>query len=155
MNKLLALVATAAVASTLTSAALAQSREGDRPTVNQIVAYDQARIARLKADLRLKQDQESAWNKLESTMLDISKRRAERMLKFVEEGEKRSAEPTQAERLREQADRLTEHAEDLRKLADAFDGLQKFDDGQRRRTSEFVQQFASRQGEFTPERRRR
>src|SRR5262245_13142409 len=50
------------------------------PTVNQLTAVDDARIARLKADLRLSSDQESSWGKLESALKDISKGRAERFI---------------------------------------------------------------------------
>ena len=81
MNKIITLAATTAIAGvTLMSTASAQQSrsaserdrptvnqvERDRPTVSQLVAYDDARIARLKADLRLNKDQDGNWGKFEA-----------------------------------------------------------------------------------------
>jgi hypothetical protein len=79
------LIVTASVAIAATSlagSALAQNR-GDRadrtaPTDNQIVAQEDARVAHIKADLRLTPEQEKNWSVLESALHDIGKNRADR-----------------------------------------------------------------------------
>lgn len=165
MNKIIALVATTAIAgSTLMSTASAQQGgtvpernrptvnqvERDRPTVSQLVAYDDARIARLKADLRLNKDQDGTWGKFESALKDISKERADRFIAWTDERAKRTvstdpaATPTFAERLRKRADAMAKHAVDLKMLADASEPLlEKLDDTQKRRASEFIEQYAA------------
>lgn len=155
MNKITTLAATIVIAgSTLMSAAFAQQArsvpERDRPTVNQLVAYDDARIARLKADLRLNKDQDGNWGKFESTLKDISKERADRFVAWADERAKRAvstdpaAAPTFTERLRKRADAMAKHAVDLKKLADASEPLlEKLDDTQKRLASEFIQQYAA------------
>jgi len=155
MNKIITLAATIAIAgSALMSAASAQqvrsAPERDRPTVSQLVAYDDARIARLKADLRLNKDQEGNWGKFESALKDISKERADRFIAWTDEREKRvastepAATPTLAERLRKRANAMAKHADDLTKLADASEPLlEKLDDAQKRQASEFIQQYAA------------
>lgn len=155
MNKIITLVATTAIAgSTLMSAAFAQQArsvpERDRPTVSQLVAYDDARIARLKADLRLNNDQDGNWGKFESTLKNISKERADRFIAWTDERAKRtvSTDPAVtlklAERLRKRADAMAKHADDLKKLADASEPLlEKLDDTQKRRASDFIEQYAA------------
>jgi len=155
MNKIITLVATTAIAgSTLMSAAFAQQArsapERDRPTVSQLVAYDDARIARLKADLRLNTDQDGNWGKFESTLKSISKERADRFIAWTDERAKRTVSTDSAvtlklaERLRKRADAMAKHADDLKKLADASDPLlEKLDDTQKRRASDFIEQYAA------------
>lgn len=165
MNKTIILLATTAIAgSTLMSAAFAQQGrsvpdrdrpavsqlERDRPTVIQLVAYDDARIARLKADLRLNKEQDGNWGKFESALKDISKERADRFIAWTDERAKRTVStdpataPTLAERLRKRADAMAKHAVDLKKLADASEPLlEKLDDTQKHRASEFIQQYAA------------
>ena len=165
MNKIITLVATTAIAgSTLMSIASAQQGgsvpernrpivnqvERDRPTAIQIVAYDDARIARLKADLRLNKDQDGSWSKFESALKDISKERADRFVAWTDERAKRTIStdpavaPTLAERLRKRADAMAKQADDLKKLASASEPLlEKLDDNQKRQASEFIQQYAA------------
>ena len=155
MNKIITLAATIVVAgATLTSAAFAQqvrnAAERDRPTVSQLLAYDDARIARLKADLRLNKDQEGNWGKFESALKGVSKERADRFIAWTDERAKRTvstdpaAAPTFAVRLRKRADAMAKHAADLNKLADASEPLlEKLDDNQKRLASEFIQQYAA------------
>lgn len=165
MNKIITFVAATAIAgSTLMSAAFAQqvrnAPERDLPTASQLVAYDDARIARLKADLRLSKDQEGNWGNFESVLKNISKERADRFIAWTDERKKRTAStdpaaaPTFADRLRKRADAMAKHAVDLKKLADASEPLlEKFDDNQKRRASEFIQQYAATP-EPAPEMRR-
>lgn len=155
MNKIITLAAAITIASsTLMSGALAQTArsapERDRPTVSQLVAYDDARFARLKADLRMSKDQEGSWSKFESALKDISKERADRFIAWTDEREKLAAStepavtPNLAERLRKQANAMAKHADDLKKLADASEPLlEKLDDTQKRQASEFIQQYAA------------
>jgi hypothetical protein len=117
---------------------------GDQPTVSQLMAYDEARIARFKADLRLKPDQEKLWSKLESTLKDISKRRAERVIAQKDEHDKRKDAPTAVERLRLDADAMAEHAANMKKIADAAEPLfDKLDDQQKRRLTRIIRQQAA------------
>ena len=83
--QLIAVVALFA-ASACADSALAQNRDrgtrGDRGalTAGQIVAQEDARTARIKADLRLTADQEKNWPGLETALRDIGKTRAERQV---------------------------------------------------------------------------
>ena len=58
----------------------ARAARDEGPAVNQLTAVDDARIARMKADLRLTPDQEGYWGKLESALKDISRQRADRFV---------------------------------------------------------------------------
>ena len=117
------------------------------PTVSQLTAVDDARIARIKAELRLTSDQEGYWGKLESALKDISKRRAENFVaRWNEErtareaarnndsGDQRAIEPpTPMERMRIAAEGMTLQAADMKALADAAEPIYgKLDKGQRR-----------------------
>ena len=121
-----------------------EKRQG--PTVNQIAAYDDARIARLKANLRLTSDQEGAWGPVEDTLRDISKRRAERVVANWEEQKKRDpkAKPSTAiERLRQTSSAMTQRAEDLKSIADASEPLyEKLADPQKRRLFRQIRNYA-------------
>ena len=116
------------------------------PTVNQLTAYGDARIARLKANLRLTADQESAWGAVEDSLRDISKRRAERVVANWEEREKRDpqANPlTATELMRRQADVMTQQAADLKSIADASEPLnEKLDERQKRRLIGQIRNYA-------------
>lgn len=116
----------------------------NRPTVSQLIAQDDARIAQLKANLRLTQEQEGDWGKLESALKDISKRRAERRIALLDEVEKRDRDKpfTHAEALRKHADSLAARADELRAIADAAEPLtDKFNDQQRRRVDEIIRTY--------------
>ena len=144
MRKPLLIAATLAVFGVLVAApAFAQKAKSDRPTANQIIAFDDARVAKLKADLRLTPDQEGNWGKLESAMKDLSKRRADRM---VARWEKDTADdprnpPTPGERMRRAADAMRAQADDMKATADAVDPLWgTLDDGQKRTLSAYLDQ---------------
>ena len=154
MNKIIALVATTAIAgSTLMSTASAQGTvpernrptvnqvERDRPTVSQLVAYDEARIARLKADLRLNKDQDGTWGKFESALKDISKERADRFIAWTDERAKRTVSterlPPPRCRAPAQAGRCDgKHAVDLKEVADASEPCWRNSTTPKRRASE-------------------
>ncbi len=123
----------------------------DQPTVNQLIAYDEARIARFKADLRLKPDQEKLWSKLESTLRDISKQRAERVIAQWDERDKRKDLPTAVERLRLDADAMAEHAANMKKIADVSEPLfDTLDEPQRRRLTRIIRQQAAEPAGYDP-----
>ena len=67
----------AAVALTGTVVAQDHSRRADAST-NQISDQVDARIARIRADLRLTPQQEKNWTGFESAMRDIGKKQADR-----------------------------------------------------------------------------
>jgi hypothetical protein len=116
------------------------TREG--PTVNQLTAIDDARVARLKADLHLTSDQEGYWGKLESALKDISKRRADRAIarwngerdaRDKDADDKRAEPATPMERMRRAAEGMNLQAADLKSVADASEPLYgKLDEQQRR-----------------------
>jgi len=127
------------------AAARATREEG--PTVNQLTAVDDARIARLKAGLHLTPEQEGSWGTLESALKGISKRRADRVVaRWNEErgtrdksaddkrADDKRAEPlTPMERMRRAAENMNLQAADLKSVADAAEPLYgKLDERQRR-----------------------
>jgi hypothetical protein len=144
MRKPLFIVATLAVLGVLVAApASAQKAKSDRPTANQIVAFDDARLAKLKADLRLTSEQESGWGKLENSLKDISKRRADRMVARWEKDDADDARnpPTPGERMRRAAGAMRAQSDELNATADAIDPLWgKLDDRQKRTLSAYLDQ---------------
>lgn len=140
-------VSLAAAIFTVPADAQQNRAESERPTLNQLTAQDDARIAQIKAQLRLTADQESEWGKLETALKDISKRRAERRLARMDERDKRDADKeakpfTAADRMRQAADALQQRAEELRAIADASEPLYaKFNDNQRRRVDQIIRQY--------------
>jgi hypothetical protein len=128
----------------------AQNRDtNERTTANQIIAQDDARIAQLKANLRLNADQEDAWKRFETALKDISRKRADRHIKLTEEWDKREADAdkdkkpfTHAEALRRHADALTFRADEIRAIADAAEPFsEKLNDNQRRRIDEIIRNY--------------
>jgi zinc resistance-associated protein len=131
-------------------AALAQStppREGMRmrPSAEDVAAFTDARIAALKAGLKLTAEQEKHWPAVETALRDLAKQRADRAQARADRHEARrgqergqdsaaQAEPDAIARMREGADGLTQRAANLKKLADASEPLYKsLDDAQKRR----------------------
>jgi len=138
MRKILLLAAAAMVASApFAGSALARDRsETDRSaqTSNQIVAQEDVRIARIKANLRLTPDQEKNWPGIETAMRDIGKTRAERLVALqTERGQQK--EPTDLiEFLNTRSKRLADRSADMKKLADAAQPLYaSLDDQQKKR----------------------
>ena len=99
-------------------------------TADDIAAFADARIAALKAVLKLTPAQEKNWPAVEQAVRDISKDRiAEREARRVA-GQRTDV----TERLRDRADALTTRAAALRRLADAENPLyQSLDEAQKRR----------------------
>jgi hypothetical protein len=141
------LAGTAAVAILGTSLVYAQQRprgpeSGQRWQISQedAAAFADARIAALKAGLRLTPEQEKNWPGFETALRDMAKARRDHMTAQPKEqgqneqrqNEQRLADPV--ERLRRQAEALSGAGARLKSLADAQEPLYKsLDDGQKRR----------------------
>jgi zinc resistance-associated protein len=137
-------------------AALAQSappREGMRmrPSAEDVAAFTDARIAALKAGLKLTAEQEKNWPAVETALRDLAKERAERAQARADRhdarrGQERTQDsaaqqpaPDAIARMREGADGLTQRAANLKKLADASEPLYKsLDDAQKRRFAALI-----------------
>jgi hypothetical protein len=96
-----------------------------------VAAFTDARIAALKAGLRLTAEQEKSWPAFETALRDIAKARAERAAARGS-NEPRPTDPI--ERLRRQAEMLTTAGAALKRLADAQEPLYtSLDDSQKHR----------------------
>src|SRR4051812_33965522 len=142
----LALSLTGASLLTGTSLALAQQApaSGDtswRPSSADVAALTDARVAGLKAGLKLTAEQEKNWPAVETAIRDLAKDRADRVKERAASREARrggdnarQAEPDAIARLRQGADAMTARAASLKKLADASEPLYKsLDEGQKHR----------------------
>ena len=144
--------ATAALAIAGSSMVYAQQRfggsggsgfdRGSRLSPDDMAAMADARIAALKAGLRLTADQDKNWPAFEQSLRDLAKLRAERMAAFRQrrqEGSERdgrdgdrAANPF--ERLQRRADTMTRFSAALKRMADTGAPLyQSLDDGQKQR----------------------
>ena len=107
-----------------------------RPTAEDIAAITDARIAALRAGLRLSAQQEKHWPAVEAAMRDLAKQRADRIAarRDAQSPEQPATRPDAVERLRRGAEAMTARGSALQKLADAVEPLyQSLDDGQKRR----------------------
>lgn len=100
-------------------------------------ALADARIAAVKAGLKLSPEQEKLWPPVETAVRDFVKLRIDRAnarMQARQKGETQAAEPDPMVRLGERADRMAATAAALKKIADAADPLYKtLDEGQKRR----------------------
>lgn len=103
-------------------------------------AFADARIAAVKAGLKLTPDQEKLWPAVESSVRDFAKLRIDRANARMEERKAREASgnsdtpPNPVERLQKRADTMAATAAAMKKIAEAADPLYKtLDDGQKRR----------------------
>lgn len=107
-------------------------------------AYADARIAGLKALLRLTPEQEKHWPAFEAALREAStlrgQRMAERQQRFREMRENReAARPDPVQRLRAAADRMAQNAAITRKIADAAGPLySSLDEAQKRRAERLI-----------------
>jgi hypothetical protein len=103
-------------------------------TANQIVDQCGARVAKIKADLRLTPDQAKNWGGLEAAACDIARTNAERLLAVRAERTDQKGPPDVIEGMRMESKYLNERSVDRKKLADAAQPLYgSLDDGQKRR----------------------
>jgi hypothetical protein len=105
-----------------------------RPTAEDAAALTEARIAGLKAGLKLNAEQEKNWPAVEAAMRALAKQRADRIATMRQAPPRDDAAPDAIARLRRGADMMTTRAAALTRLADAAEPLYKsLDDGQRHR----------------------
>ena len=141
MKKIL-LAGVAAIAIAGSSLAYAQHREWfhhERMSPEDRAAFADARIAAVKAGLKLTPDQEKLWPPVEAAVRDFAKMRIDRANARMNAEKDAAASDAQkpddpVARLRERADRMAAKAAVLKRIADAADPLYKtLDDGQKRR----------------------
>ena len=164
MNKVI-LAGVAAVTLLGSGAVYAQHRHHQhhhhqRFSADDKAAFVDARIAAMKAGLRLTPEQEKNWPAVETAIRDYAKQRIVRAEARASERDARRAERQQAkadksgeatkqqasrpapdlvDRLRQRADAMAERAAGMKKIADAADPLYKsLDDGQKRRLAALV-----------------
>lgn len=105
-------------------------RQSWRPTAQDVAAFGDARIAALKAGLKLTPDQEKNWPAVETALRDMAKQRSERFA--ARASADKPTDPIERMGLRAQA--MTQQGEALKKLADAAGPLYKsLDDSQKHR----------------------
>jgi hypothetical protein len=113
------------------------SHEHSRMSPEDRAAFTDARIAAVKAGLKLTPDQEKLWPPVETAVRDFAKLRIDRAnarmnAKPDDGANDRPRDPVT--RLRERADTMATTAAALKKIADAADPLYKtLDEGQKRR----------------------
>jgi zinc resistance-associated protein len=134
---------------------------GFRPSAEDAAAFTDARIAGLKAGLKLTPDQEKNWPAVETAIRDLAKQRADRMKERSDRMNTRrearrggdgaaagNGRDTIA-RLRQGADAMNARADSLKKLADASEPLYKsLDDSQKRRFAMLLRMGGRSGGHF-------
>jgi len=99
-------------------------------------AFADARIAAVKAGLKLTPDQEKLWPPVEAAVRDLAKLRIDRANARMnaEQNDSQDTQKDPVARLRERADTMATTAAAMKKIADAADPLYKsLDDGQKQR----------------------
>src|SRR3954451_17207217 len=110
-------------------------REHMRLSTEDRAALTDARIAAVKAGLKLTPDQEKLWPPIESAVRDFAKLRIDRANARMAAEQNDSQTPDDpVARLRARADKMATSAAAMKRIADAADPLyQTLDDGQKRR----------------------
>jgi hypothetical protein len=110
----------------------------ERMSPEDRAAFTDARIAAVKAGLKLNADQEKLWPPVEAAVRDFAKLRIDRAnarMNAQRDDSKDAQKPDDpVVRLRDRADTMATTAAAMKKIADAADPLYKtLDDGQKRR----------------------
>jgi zinc resistance-associated protein len=101
-----------------------------QPSMEDMRAFGEARLAGLKAGLTLTPEQERNWPAFEQAARELGKLRADRMTSMRDSPPSRDP----VERMRQRATALADTGAALKKLADATDPLYKsLDENQKRR----------------------
>src|SRR5258706_390966 len=119
----------------------AREGRGFQPSAEDVAALTDARVAGLKAGLKLTAEQEKNWPAVETAIRDLAKERSDRIKERAARREARrgsdnaqQAGPDAIARLRQGADAMTARAASLKKFADASEPLYKsLDEGQKHR----------------------
>lgn len=140
MNKaILAGVAALAIAGSTTVYAKHRpwDHQHNRMSSEDRAAFADARIAAIKAGLKLTPDQDKLWPPVEAAVRDFAKLRIDRAnarMKARGDGDAAAPKTDPVTRLRDRADNMAATAAALKKIADAADPLYKtLDEGQKRR----------------------
>jgi hypothetical protein len=119
-----------------------RSDRAPQPMANQIVAEQDGRITRIKADLRLTPEQEGKWSGFESAVHDISKKRADRQVAERAEHPEQKGTPDFIEQMRQAAISMNERSVAEKQLADAAQPLYaSLDDQQKKHFADEVIQL--------------
>ena len=138
-----------------------QRPDAQRPQFTQedMSAFADARVAALKAGLKLTADQEKNWPAFETAYRGIAKLRADRMAERMENWKKRREgreqnqnatpdRPNPMERMQRRADAMSKGATAFKQLTDAAAPLyQSLDDAQKRRFT-FLTRFMNHGSKF-------
>jgi zinc resistance-associated protein len=109
---------------------------GPRWSAEDMNALLDARIAAIKAALKLSADQEKNWPAFEQVVRDLAKARQARMAAHHDQPRGDAAGPDLIERLMRRASAMTDRADNLKRLADAAKPLyESLDEGQKHRFS--------------------
>src|SRR5476649_431772 len=101
-----------------------------RMSAEDVSAFSDARIAAVRAGLKLTPEQEKNWPAVESALRDLAKQRSERFAARASADKPKDP----VERLNLRADAMTQRGAALKKLADAAAPLYKsLDEGQKNR----------------------
>lgn len=119
---------------------------GPQMSQDDIDAFTDARLAALRAGLRLTPEQEKNWPAAETAIRDYFKDRRDRMRAWRDQtADRRDDNRDPIERLRDRAKTMTDRAAALTKLADATEPLYKtLDDAQKRRLEMLTRPMRSR-----------
>jgi hypothetical protein len=110
------------------------SHEHSRMSPEDRAAFTDARIAAVKAGLKLNADQEKLWPPVEAAVREFAKQRTDRANARMNPRPDDAQRPDPVTRLRERADNMATTAAALKKIADAADPLYKtLDDSQKHR----------------------
>lgn len=105
-----------------------------RMSAEDIAAFGDARIAAVRAGLKLTPEQEKNWPAVEAALRDMAKQRSERFAARASADKPQEASKDPIARLSLRADAMTQQGAALKKLADAAGPLYKsLDDGQKSR----------------------
>ena len=141
--KKFAIAAVAALAIAASTAVYAQhnrwSHSHTRMSAEDRAAFADARIAAVKAGLKLNSDQEKLWPPVETAVRDFAKLRIDRANARMNAWRNDSNDPQKQDsdpvtRLRDRAETMAASAAAMKRIADAADPLYKtLDEGQKRR----------------------
>ena len=128
-------------------AAPAESGAASRFSEEDRAAFTDARIAGLKAGLKLTAAQEKNWPALEAAMRERAKERAARMAEWAEKRKELEGHRNVIEFMQRRAKAMQDRAAGLVKFADAAKPLyDSLDKGQKRRFGAMLRAFAEHHG---------